>query len=161
MRSGSRPGTTRHSASPCQIKCNLGSPPRKNAQARVGMPGVMRHGRLQTLGAGVWLQHRCTVRPMAVVMVEACRCDVCGHTWIASTEQRPTRCGKCRTMRWNAGGRKAQTRPVRARRRSDSAHRATPGAHQLDADPASAIRCPYCGAPLVNNFALRFHNCRS
>lgn len=37
---------------------------------------------------------------MTVLMVQCCKCDVCGHVWIPGSET-PKRCAKCKSMKWN------------------------------------------------------------
>lgn len=38
---------------------------------------------------------------MAIIQMEACRCERCGHEWIPRGEELPVICPKCKSARWN------------------------------------------------------------
>jgi len=37
---------------------------------------------------------------MAIVKIEACKCNICGHVWLPR-EPDPVCCAKCKNPRWN------------------------------------------------------------
>lgn len=39
---------------------------------------------------------------MAIIRVDACKCNVCSHIWLPRSEgQLPINCASCKTPRWN------------------------------------------------------------
>lgn len=107
---------------------------------------------------------------MAVLMVQCCRCDVCGHTWVLG-EQTPRRCSSCKSMRWNheqpdeapalaeqprQPRRSRRPRPILVRTKEEPTAAAI---EQPEPLPEGAVRCRLCNALCSNAFALKMHAC--
>lgn len=45
---------------------------------------------------------------MSRAQSEVWRCDLCGHKWIAQSDNPPEKCAKCRKRRWHKVGDKVK-----------------------------------------------------
>ena len=95
----------------------------------------------------------CYVGLMAIIKVEAWKCDLCGHVWIKQPGEKPKQCAKCRTRIWDCDGETArpEKKPEKMIIKPDPSPTERAKEIVRDPEPAKEQRlCRSCKAPLSN-----------